>query len=97
MIHEQRQLGLRLLMYDPDASDVLQHLVRGHPGNMLRRAWWPCRWGMAPLIPLRLPGLRTRLTLPPWHALQPARRDATVQAVLAPRHPPLPGLPKDVI
>jgi hypothetical protein len=73
VVDEQRQLGLRLLMYDPDAPDSPQHLLRGHPGNVLRRVWWLRCWGLTSLILLRPPGFRTGLTLPPWHVLQRVR------------------------
>jgi hypothetical protein len=40
MVHEERQLGLRLLLHDPDPPDSLQHLLRGHAGHTPRQAWW---------------------------------------------------------
>jgi hypothetical protein len=83
VLHERRQLGLRLLLHDPDARDSLQQLLRGHLGNTRRRACSLCLWGLALLILLRLPRFRARLTLPPWHAVQRARPDATIQVVQA--------------
>jgi hypothetical protein len=82
LVHEQRQFGLRLLLHKPSAPDSLQRLLCRNPEITLCRASWLRSWdGLTPLILLGMPALRSRLTLPPWHVVQPARRDATIQVV----------------
>ena len=82
VVHEQCQLGLRLQLHEPGAPDSLQRLLCRGSGITLCRASWLRSWnGLAPLIVLDMPALLSRLTLPSWHVVQPARRDTAIQIV----------------
>jgi hypothetical protein len=82
VVHKQCQLGLRLPLHEPGAPDSLQRLLCGGPGITLCWASWLRSWnGLAPLIVLDMPALLSRLTLPSWHVVQPARRDTAIQIV----------------
>jgi hypothetical protein len=82
VIHQQRELGLRLLLREPGAPDSLQRLLCRSPENTLRRASWVRSWGSLPLLILpEMPVPPRRLPLSLWHVVQTARREATTQLV----------------